>query len=84
MINSRMRWTRHVAHMRRRGMHTGFWWEEITGRPGRSWEDNIKMDLTQIGWGGMDWIRLAQDKDQWRVLVNTAINFLCHKMSGNC
>jgi hypothetical protein len=35
---------------------------------------NIKMDLREIGWGGMDWIDLAQDRDQWRVLVNTAIN----------
>jgi hypothetical protein len=35
---------------------------------------NIKMDLTDIGWGGMDWIDLAQDKDQWRALVNTVMN----------
>jgi hypothetical protein len=36
------------------------------GRPRRRWEDNIKMDLTEIGWGGMDWINLAQDRDQRR------------------
>jgi hypothetical protein len=36
--------------------------------------DNIKMDLREIGWGGMDWIALAQDVDQWRALVNTLIN----------
>jgi hypothetical protein len=42
------------------------------GRP--RWEDNIKMDLREIGWGGMDWIDLAQDRDQWRALVNTVIN----------
>jgi hypothetical protein len=36
--------------------------------------DNIKMDLREIGWGGMDWIDLAQDMDEWRGLVNTAIN----------
>jgi hypothetical protein len=35
------------------------------------WEDNIKMDLREIGWGGMDWINLAQDRDKWRALVNT-------------
>jgi hypothetical protein len=40
------------------------------GRPRRRWEDNIK-----IGWGGMDWIGLAQDRDQWRALVNTVRNF---------
>jgi hypothetical protein len=44
------------------------------GRPRRRWEDNIKMDLTEIGWGGMDWIDLAQDRDQWRGLVNTVMN----------
>jgi hypothetical protein len=44
------------------------------GRPRRWWEDNIKMDLREIGWCGMDWIDLAQDRDQWRVLVNTVMN----------
>jgi hypothetical protein len=38
------------------------------------WVDNIKMDLTEIGLGGMDWIDLAQGRDQWRVLVNTVMN----------
>jgi hypothetical protein len=37
--------------------------------------DNIKMDLRKIGWGDMDWIDLAQDRDQWRALVNTVMNF---------
>jgi hypothetical protein len=37
-------------------------------------EDNIKMDLREIGWGGMDWIHLAHDRDQWKVLVNTVMN----------
>jgi hypothetical protein len=36
--------------------------------------DNIKIDLGEIGWGGMDWIYLAQDRDQWRTLVNTVMN----------
>jgi hypothetical protein len=44
------------------------------GRPRHSWEDNIKMDLREIGWGGMDWIDLAQDRDQWRALVNTVMD----------
>jgi hypothetical protein len=39
------------------------------------WEDNIRMDLREIGWGGMVWIHLAQDRDQWRALVNMVINF---------
>jgi hypothetical protein len=44
------------------------------GRPRRRWVDNIKMDLGEIGWDGRDWIELAQDRDQWRALVNTAMN----------
>jgi hypothetical protein len=43
-------------------------------RPRHRWVDNIKMDLTEIGWDGMDWIDLAQDMDQWSALVNTVIN----------
>jgi hypothetical protein len=43
------------------------------GRPRRRWVDNIEMDLTEVGWDGMDWIDLGQDSDQWRALVNTAI-----------
>jgi hypothetical protein len=44
------------------------------GRPRRRWVDNIKMDLREIGWDGMDWIDLAQDRDRWRVLVNMVMN----------
>jgi hypothetical protein len=43
------------------------------GRSKRTWEDNIKIDLREIGWDGMGWIDLAQDRDQWRALVNTAM-----------
>jgi hypothetical protein len=44
------------------------------GRPRRRWEDNIRMDLREMGCGGVDWIDLAQDRDQWRALVNTVMN----------
>jgi hypothetical protein len=44
------------------------------GRPRRRWMDNIKMDLTEIGLDAMDWIDLAQDRDQWSALVNTVMN----------
>jgi hypothetical protein len=39
------------------------------------WVDIIKIDLSEIGWGGMQWIQLAQQRDQWRALVNTVMNF---------
>ena len=44
------------------------------GRPRRRWEDNIKMDLQEVGEGG-DWMELTQDRDRWRALVNTVMNF---------
>jgi hypothetical protein len=43
------------------------------GRPRRRWEENIKMDLQEIGCGAMDWIELAQDGDRWRALVNAVL-----------
>ena len=44
------------------------------GRPRRRWEDNIKMDLPEVGCGGMGWIELAQDRDRWRALANAGMN----------
>jgi hypothetical protein len=44
------------------------------GRPRHRWEDNIKMDLQEVGGGGVDWIDLAQDKDRWQALVNAVMN----------
>jgi hypothetical protein len=44
------------------------------GRPTHRWVDNIKIDLREIGWDGMDCIDLAQDRDQWTALVNTVMN----------
>jgi hypothetical protein len=46
------------------------------GRPRRRQVNNIKMDVTEIGWDGVDWIDQAQDKNQWRALVNTVMNLL--------
>jgi hypothetical protein len=46
----------------------------LLGRSRRRWEDDIKMDLQEVGCGGMDWIELAQDRDSWRALVNTVMN----------
>jgi len=48
--------------------------KRLHGRPRRRWEDNIKVDLQDVGCGGMDWIELAQDRDRWRALVNAVMN----------
>jgi hypothetical protein len=44
------------------------------GRPRHRWEDNIKIDLEEVGWGAMDWIELAQDRDRWWAPVNVVMN----------
>jgi hypothetical protein len=44
------------------------------GRPRRRWLDNVRMDLVEVGWGDVDWIGLAQDRDRWRALVNSVLN----------
>jgi hypothetical protein len=67
MKTRRMRWAGHVAQMGRSGMHIGYWWQsqkekKTLGRYG--WADSIKMDLREIAWSDMDWIALAQDRDQ--------------------
>ena len=48
--------------------------KDTTGEPRRRWEDNIKMDLQEVGCGVMDWIELLQDRDKWRALVNAVMN----------
>jgi hypothetical protein len=50
------------------------------GRPRRRWADHVKTDLREIGWSGMNWIDLAQDRDQWRALMKMVINLRVHKM----
>ena len=76
-----MRLTGHVACMReRRAVYSVSVWKpegkRPFGRPKCRWEDNIKMDLQEVGCGSMDWIELAQDKDRWRALLNSVMNFL--------
>jgi hypothetical protein len=50
--------------------------ERPLGKPRRRWTDNIKLDHRETGWDGMDWVDLAQNRDQWRALVNTVVNLL--------
>jgi hypothetical protein len=75
-----MRWTGHVARMGEdRGVHRVFV-EKHEGkrpmeRPRRRWEDNIKMDLQEVGGGRGDWVELAQDRDRWRAFVGTVRDF---------
>jgi hypothetical protein len=81
MIKSRrMRWAGHVAQMEEKRYACMILVRKPEGkrplrRPRRRWVDNIKMYLREIGWGGMYWIDLAQDRDQWRALVDTIMNF---------
>jgi hypothetical protein len=75
----RMRWAGHVARMgEKRGAYRilvgRLEGRRPLGRPTRRWEDNIKMDLQDVGWVGMHWIELAQDTDRWRALVNAVMN----------
>jgi len=75
----RIRWTGHVVRV---GDGRGVYrvlvgkpeGKRPLGRPRRRWEDNIKMNLQEVGCGGMDWIELAQDRDRWRELVNAVMN----------
>jgi hypothetical protein len=53
------------------------------GRPRRRWEDNIKMDLQEVGCGGMDWMELVEDRGRWRALVNAVMNLRVPSNAGN-
>jgi hypothetical protein len=77
MKSRRMRWAGHVAFMERRsayevlvGKPEG---KRPLGRPRHKWEDNIKIDLQELGCGSVDWIELAQYRDRWRAIVNAVM-----------
>jgi hypothetical protein len=78
IIKAKMRWAEHVARMGEKrnayrllaGKPEG---RRPLGRQRRRWVDNIRMDLVEVGWGHVDWIDLAQDRDRWRALVNLVL-----------
>jgi hypothetical protein len=83
----RMRWMEHVARMgEKRNAY-----RLLVGKPDRKrplgrprcrWVDNIRMDLGELGWGDVDWISLAQDRNRWRALVNLILNFRVQENAG--
>jgi hypothetical protein len=75
-----MKWAGHVAHMGRGEACTGFWWENLGERD--HWENPVvdgriilRWIFQEVGYGGMDWIGLVQDRHRWRALVNAVMNF---------
>jgi hypothetical protein len=75
----RIRLVEHVARVGERSAVYRVWVgkperKRPFGRPRHRWEDNIKMDLQGVGWRGLDWVELAQDRDRWRAVVNAVMN----------
>jgi hypothetical protein len=86
IIKARMSWVGHVTRMGEKrnayrllvGKPEG---RRPLRRPRRRWLDNIRMDLIEVGWGDVDWIGLAEDRDRWRALVNSVLNFGFHRQT---
>jgi hypothetical protein len=89
IIKSRsMRWAGHVARMGEKRNTYRLLVGKPEGKiplviPRRRWVDNIRMDLEEVGWGDVDWIGLAKDRNMWRALVNSVLNLRFHEMLGN-
>ena len=81
-----MRWAGHVWG--RAKVYIGYWWGNLRERDHledsrHRWEDNIKMDLQEVGEGGMDWIDLVQDRDRWQALQHVVMNIWVPQNEGN-
>jgi hypothetical protein len=81
MESRKMRWAVHVA----RTVEEGNVYKVLMGkpegkrsheRPRHRWQNGVRMDIREIGWGSVDWIQLAQDRDRWRAVVSTLMNLL--------
>jgi hypothetical protein len=88
VMKPRKRWAGHVARMgERRGVYSVLVGKpegkSPLGSPGRRWEDKIKMDLQEVGCGGMEWINMAQNRDRWRSVVQAAMNHRVTQNAGN-
>jgi hypothetical protein len=88
MKSSRLRWSGHVERIGEKRDACRVLMEKSegkrpVGRPRRRWVDNIKIDFRGIGWGDMGWIRLLQDRDQWRALVNVVMDHRIPQNLGN-
>jgi hypothetical protein len=82
-----MRWVGHVARMgEKRNMYRLLVGKpegkRPLGRPRRRWADNVRMDLEEVGWGDVDWIGLAKDRNMWRALVNSVLNLWVQRNAG--
>jgi len=86
MVTRVLRWAGHVRIEEGRGVHMVLVGKpegkRTLGRPRRRWEDNIKMDLQEVGGVCGDWMELGQDRDKWRALVSTVMNLRVPKMQG--
>jgi hypothetical protein len=80
-----MRWEGHVARMREMtaNVSKNLKWRYHSEELGARWEDNIRMDLREIVGGGVDWMHLAQDRNQWRDVVNTVMNLRVPRKAEN-
>jgi hypothetical protein len=83
----RMRWAGHIARMGEKGTYIGYWWESQRERDNLGDQDVggwiiLGWILGEVGWGDVDWIGLAQDRNRWRALVNSVLNLRVPRNAG--
>jgi hypothetical protein len=88
-MSKRMRWAGHLARIGEKRSTCRLLVLKPGGRrpllrPKHRWVDNFKIDLGEVGWGDVDWIGLAKDRNEWKAPVKAVMTFGFHKMLGNC